>query len=405
MLGFLNRVLGTEKAAETKAAPPTSLSLADPSQFYLDLFGSIPTASNVVVTPETAMRCAPVRCAVQAISETIGQLPVGIYNWTPAGVREKAAKHPLTALLNVAANDFTPANEFREQITRDALLQGNGYAWIGRSSAGNVGELVRLVPGSVSCNLDPQSGEPVYEGTGGPIPAADLIHLRAPSVRFGAIGDSPITEAKEAIGLAITLEAHAARLFGNGARPSGLIAFKNPLGPEAVIKAKAAWQAAHGGNKSGGTAVLDNDAAWQSLALSSVDAQFLEMRKHAIEEIARVFRVPPVLLMEYGRATWGNSEEMGRQFVTYALMPWIRRWEGELRLKLFSASDRTTSGPAFDVDELLRADLAQRSEAYSKLIAMRAVTPNEVRAWENLPPMAGGDQLINPNIQTADVGR
>ena len=401
--GWLQWFLGG--AAEQKSAPPSPATLAYPDSSLFDLFGVSPVASGAIVTPETAMRCASVRCAVLAISETIGQLPLPVYIRAANGNREETLQHPASSLLNIAANDLTPASEFREQLTRDALLRGNGLGWIGRSSTGKVGELVRLQPGSVSINLDPRTGEPVYEGATGHIPALDLIHIRAPSSLNNYIGEAVINEAKEAIGLAITLEAHAARLFGNGARPSGLISFKNPLAPEAAAKAKAAWQAAHGGTKSGGTAVLDGDATWQALMLNSVDAQFLELRKFAIEEIARAFRVPPVLLMEYGRATWGNSEEMGRQFVTYALLPWFRRWEGELRLKLFSESERSNTYVEFDADALLRADLAQRAEAYSKLIAMRAVTPNEVRAWENLPPIAGGDQLINPNIQTADVGR
>lgn len=128
----------------------------------------------------------------------------------------------------------------------------------------------------------------------------------------------------------------------------------------------------------------------------------MELRRFAIEEIARAFRVPPTLLMEYGRATWGNSEEMGRQFVTYTLLPWLDRWTEEFQLKLFARDERASAFAEFLTDDLLRADLAARATAYAQLIAARVLNPNEVRARENLPPYAGGDTYANPNTASPE---
>lgn len=369
--------------------------VADPQQWFIDVLGGTPLASGTVVNAITAMTCAPVRCAVLAISEAMGQLPVHVYERGDNGARERAPDHPVHTLVHDEANEWTSASHLRESLTRDALLHGKGVAFINRIDDRPV-ELLRLDPTLVSIEADGTTGEPIYrlaEGRGErrTIPRQNILHLRAP-------GDvALIYEAREAVGLILAQDAYAARLFGNGARPSGLITFKGTLTADSVAKAKAAWQAAHGGNKSGGTAVLDNEATWHSLALSSVDAQFLEMRKFSIEEISRASRVPVSMLAHLERATHSNAEEMGRQFLTYCLLPWIKRWEGEIRLKLFTPDERKTFFAEFLIDDLLRADLATRMDAYGKAITARILNPNEARAAENRAPYVGGNVFANPN--------
>jgi HK97 family phage portal protein len=142
---------------------------------------------------------------------------------------------------------------------------------------------------------------------------------------------------------------------------------------------------------------MPDDVVWQALTLNSVDSQFLEMRAFAVAEIARVFRVPPIFLQDYGRSTWSNSESMGQQFLTYCLMPWVKRWEGEIRLKLFTPDERNEFFAQFLTDDLLRADFDARMDGYSKAITARILNPNEARAAENRPPYAGGEKFENPN--------
>lgn len=382
-------------SVERKSAPaPVVSTLSNPESWLLDLFGASPVSSGVSVTPANATSCPAVRCAVAAISEAIGQLPIHVYQRGQDGTRERASDHPVQGLVHDEANDFTPASSFREELTRDALLHENGaFAFINRVDDRPV-ELLRLDPQSVSVETD-TTGAPVYRISAGNVQRLyarqDIFHLRAP-------GGSPVKHCREAIGLAIALEQHAARLFANGARPSGVLQFNSQplLSPEALKAAAKAFQDAHSRDRSGGVAPLLG-GEFKPLTFTSVDAQFLELRQFAIAEIARAFRVPPVLLMDYGRQTWANAEEGGRQFLQYTLLPWMDRWQGEIRLKLFAPDERSTFFAEFLTDDLLRADLDKRADAYGKLIAARILNPNEVRALENRAPYKGGDEFLNPN--------
>lgn len=384
------------------AANAETRSLADPSDWLLDLFGAVPSQSGVSVNPTNAMRSTAVRAAVEAIAEAIGGLPLHVYERGDGGARSRATDHPAYGLLHDDANDWTPASLIREQMTRDALLYGNGFAFINRAD-GAPRELIRLRPDAVSVELNSATSEPLYhlaEGSGQrTLSRFDVLHIAAPSVD-GIKGASPVHECREAIALNIVMERHAARLFGRGARPSGLLRFPGKLGAETAKRIKASWQAAHAGENSGGTAVLEEDGQFQSLTLSSVDAQFLELWQHSILEIARVYRVPPHMLFELGRATWGNAAEMGAAFLRFTLDRWLKAWEGEIRLKLIAREDRARYYAEFLTDDLLRTDLAARADAYSKLIAARVLNPNEVRAMENRAPYPGGDEFVNPNTMT-----
>lgn len=369
---------------------------ASPDAWLFDAFSGRPTSAGVVVTPRSAMECAPVHCATQSISEAIGQLPVHVYKRV-GQAKQRDISHPAFTLLHDAANDWTPAATFREQITRDALLYPHGgFAFINRVDGGKPVELIRIDPEEFSIKVTYENSEPVYKIDDKEFDRQNILHIPSPSLN----GCGLVHEGREAIGLAITLERHAARLFGNGARPGGVLSLKGTVTPDAITKAKASWQAAHGGSNSGGTAVIPSDASWQSLTFSSVDAQFLELRKFAINEIARLFRVPSHMLFELERAAFRNTEQMGNEFLTYSLMSWIKRWEGEIKLKLFTPEERKTYFAEFLTDDLARADLAARMEALGKAIAARILNPNEARAMNNMPPYAGGDVFANPNTTT-----
>lgn len=377
--------------------------LANPDPWLMELFaGGAPSAAGVYVSPVTAMECAPVRCAVQAISETIGQLPVMVYRRGENNARERAQDHPLYPLLHDAANDWTSASTFREQITRDALLQPHGgFAFINRVNGKPV-ELIRLNPYWTPVFPRYESGEPSYEviekGQTRILSWRDVVHIPSPSE--SPLGLGLVHDARQAIGLAMAMERHAEHLFGRGARPAGILKFKGKLDPASSARMKASWQATNGGHQSGGTAVIEEGGEFQPLTFSSVDAQFMDMRKFAIEEIARHFRIPPVFLMDYGRATWSNAEAMGNQFLTFCLLPWIKRWEGEFALKLFTPEERQTYFAEFNVDALLRADFDKRMDGYQRAVAARIFNPNDVRALENLPPYEGGDKYENPNTSS-----
>lgn len=343
------------------------------------------------------MQCAPVNAAVTLIASTVGTLPAKVFERSEKG-KEADPDHPAHALIHDDANPWQSASQLRTQLTTDSLLHGNGFAYINRVN-GKPRELIRLDPAQTSILIDTRTGEPRYqvEDTAGRrfYDHREILHIPAFSLD-GVTGVAPIHMAREAISLALVLEKHAAQLFANGARPSGILRFPKKLGAEAAKRIATAWHATHGGDNTGKTAIIEEDGDYKQMALNSVDAQFAEMRTFQIVEIARAFRVPPTLIFELGRATWANNEQLRQHFLQFTLLPWLRTWEAAYRRVLLMPDERATHTVEFVVDDLLRADTQTRAEAYSKFVSMRAMTPNEVRAKENLPAIAGGDELQNP---------
>ncbi|WP_029660481.1 phage portal protein [Aliihoeflea sp. 2WW] len=377
-------------------------SLAIPEPWLVELFGATPVASGVTVSPRNALSVPAVRAAVELIAGTCGTLPVKVFQHADNGGKEVARDHPAHAIAHDAANPWTSAGALRSQITADAMLNGGGYAYANRASDGHVVELIRLKPDAMSVELDTVTGEPRYklnEGQGRRFfDFRDIIHVAPLTSLDGVNGEAPIRTAREAIGLAIVLEAHAAKLFANGGRPSGVLSFARALTAEANAKAKAAWQAM---TRSGGTAVLDGEAKFTPLTLTSVDAQFAEMRAFQIVEIARAFNVPPTFLADFSRATWSNITEANRQLVTFSLMPWFRAWEAAYRRVLLTDEDRQSGvSIEFVVDGLLQGSASERAEAVAKWRAAGVMTANEARRLENLPAQPDGDKLENPYTST-----
>ena len=380
--------------------------IANPTDLDFSIFGVVPSLSGASVTPATAMRVPAVAAGVRAISEAVGILPLHAYHREANGSRERVTDHPAYRLLNGDACPWMRGPQLRELMTADAICYGNGYAQIVRDSTGAPRELHRLHPLAVAVEIDTVTGEPRYRVTisNGTrfIPFADVLHLRAPSpVATDAVtGRSPIMEARDAIGLLMVLQGYANRLFANGGRPGGILKFPNKLTKEVAERIRASWKAATSGGNTGGTAVLEEGGDFTPLAFKSVDAQFLEIWQLSLNEVARVLRVPPVLLMDYSRQTWANAETGGQQFLTYSLAPWLSRWEAETTLKLIAPDDRDALFVEHLTDALLRADFATRATAYGQYRSMGAMTANEVRAGLNLPPLKGGDVLQNPYTTT-----
>lgn len=388
MLDRIRRFVGLERK-----------SLASPDAGLLALFGvPAPTAAGVSVGPGSALTVPAVACAVRAISEAVATLDVKVVRRDGAAEAE-VPDHPVAGLLRDRVNDWTPGFEFVRDIVASALIYDQGgLAWINRVGGRPV-ELIAYDTAHLTAQRhEDGTGAYRYFLNGREVPASDIIHLRSP------FGRSPVSLARESIGLALTLDAHAARLFGNGARPSGMLSLKGRATPEVIKRIREAWQLAHGGGKSGGTAIVDDDASYVPLTMTSVDGQFMELVGFQILQIARAFRVPPQMLYDLARATWSNGEQMGREFLTYTLEPWLRALEGALGLVLFSDEERSTHRVHFERDDLTRADIGARATAYSSLIASRVVNPNEVRAWEGMAPYEGGSEFANPNTGSNQPG-
>ncbi|MFC5371410.1 phage portal protein [Brevundimonas faecalis] len=347
------------------------------------------------VTPDSAMRCPTAYACVAVLSQAVAQLPLHLYGRTAEGGKVRATKHPLHALLSDQPNDWTSAFEFRQAMMSSALRYDQGaFAWIGRVG-GEIQELVQIPSPAVSVETDPYTREPIYKvternGRQRTYDRTDILHLKPLD------GIAPLTAAREAIAVMMVMERHAAKLFGKGARPSGVLTLPKGLSVEALRKAAASWNRAHGAEGASGTAFMEDGTTWQQLQFSSVDAQFMELRREQVIDIARPFRIPPPLLQELGRATWSNTEQLGQQFLTLCLMPWLKQWEGAIRRSLLNADERQTYFAEFLVDDIVRADLAARMAAYAQAITNGVLNPNEVRAMENRTPYPGGEEFRRP---------
>ena len=205
------------------------------------------------------------------------------------------------------------------------------------------------------------------------------------------LGDlAPIKQAREAIGLCMAMERHAGALFGNGARPAGVLKFKRKLTNEVYERLRKSWSSGYSGENAGKTAIIEDDGDFTPLTFNSVDLQFQELRSFQVIEVARALGVPPNLLMDFGRATWGNAEQMAQGFLTFTLLPRMKLWAGAVS-RLLSTDEQEQFVPEFVADALVQAEIAARFEAYAKAITNGIFNPNEVRALENRAPYEGGE--------------
>lgn len=369
-------------------------SLASPDAALMEIFspGGV-TSTGFIVTNADALRVPVVANAIQLISEAVASLDIFVKR-IEGGTEIDVPDHPVLSLLRDEANDWTSGFELIRQLVREALMQDSGgLAWVNKVD-GEPREIIRYNRTALMFDVDLDTGERFYRLKNRHIPARDVIHLLPPLDR------APLSLAREAIGTAVALNRHASALFSNGARPGGIL--KIPAtGKDQVIAAREVWNETHGGAESGKTAVLINGADYEALTMNSTDAQHIENRRFQIEEIARAFNIPAPMVGDLSRATWSNSEQKGREFLSYTLEPWLRGLEGALRRALFSDSERQDFVIRFDRDDLTRADLSTRATVINSLIASQTINPNEGREWLGLPPREGGDEFLNPNITTA----
>ncbi|MCZ7907743.1 phage portal protein [Agrobacterium leguminum] len=396
-------IVSSAKKALGFPAEQKAYSLSDPA--IAELFGALPTTSGVVVSSNSAMRVPAVLHAVRLISENVGSVPCKLYRET-GDSKEAAKDHPAHKITHSRANEWTSAGQLRIDLTVDALLHGAGYAQVVRASDDRPLELHQLDPSKVQRNCE-DDGEPYYlvstERGQARLSYRDVLYIPA----FAGI--SPVKLGREAIGIGLTLEKHTSNLFSDGARPSGMFWTENNVpdtdaGTKTIANIMRDWRAAFSGSKQNRPLFVPNGYRYQQMALASTDAQFIENRLEQINEIARIFGVPPHMLYQLERATWSNAEQMAASFLQLCLRPWLDKWQDAYATVLLTDEERDTLYFEFVIDDLQRADAAGRAEIFGKLVAMRAMTPNEVRAAMNLPALPGGDELANPYVTTTTTG-
>ena len=377
------------------------------SSFYSFFFGS--TSSGKSVNETTAMQMTAVYSCVRILSEAVAGLPLNVYKYNDSGGKEKAFKHPLYQLLHDEPNPEMTSFAFRETLMSHLLLWGNAYAQIIRNARGEVIALYPLMPNKMTVDRD-QSGRLFYlyqRGSEDPktlgsdsrvyLAPTDVLHI--PGLGFdGLIGYSPIAMAKNAIGLAIATEEYGAKFFANGAAPSGVL--EHPGTIKDPIRVKESWNSAYQGSANAHKiAVLEEGMKYTPIGIAPEQAQFLETRKFQINEIARIFRVPPHMLADLEKSSFSNIEQQSLEFVKYTLDPWVVRWEQSMCRVLFSESEKPAYFIKFNVDGLLRGDYASRMSGYATARQNGWMSSNDIRELENLDrisPELGGDlYLIN----------
>ncbi|NSZ00871.1 phage portal protein [Agrobacterium tumefaciens] len=390
-MGFWSEVKNRIGIGERKAHL-----LSDPA--VSEIFGVRSTASGVSVGGLSALNTPAVLQAVRLISETIGSLPVKLHR-EQAEAKEIASKHTAHKIVHKRANEWTGAGAIRTQLTSDALIYGNGFARVVRYPDGRPFELIRLLPGTVSVMEDALGAAPPFyrvSENGGSRQYSHTEILHIPSF----LGRSPISFGREAIGLTSVLEKHGATFFTSGARPNAIISNEKAQGGEAgatiisnMRKSFREWMR----GASADPLILDGGWKYEAPALTSTDSQYVENRLEQINEIARIFGVPPHLLFQLERATWSNAEQMGASFLQLCLRPWLDKWQEALATVLLTEIEQNDHWFEFVVDDLMRADMASRTANITALVTNRVMSPNEARAILNMPPLPGGDELINPH--------
>lgn len=336
------------------------------------------------VTPATAEGISAVYACVSAISETIGSLPLAVYRKTDTG-REKAPDHALYRVLHDMPNDRQSALEFREQMTAHMLLRGNAYARIVRGGDGQVRQLIPLHPDRVRV-LELENGRIGFEVTTGDkverLTQDEVFHLRHRS-DDGVVGVSPITRAKGVLELAAAEHQHGTDTFTNGSKLLGVLKAPGRLNATQRQSIATAWQSF----KAGGTPVLDDGLDYAPVSMTLEDAEWIEARKFSVIEVARLFRVPPVIIQSMESANYSNSVELARQFVTLCLRRHLVAWEQAIHRQLLTEAGRRTYFVEHGVEGLLRGDSTTRASFYQSAIQNGWMEVNEVRRLENLPPL------------------
>lgn len=363
------------------------------------------TASGTRVTPDTAMRVAAVYASIRIIAGAVATLPLHIKRRVDARTREDASDTPIWTVLRRKPNRWQTPSQFRRMLQAHLLLRGNAYAMIVRSR-GDVQELIPLHPDRVEVKQrDDLALEYLYTRQDGQritLRQDEIFHLVGLTLD-GIRGVSPITYARETIGLSLAMEDHGAATFRNGARVSGVLKHPNKLGPEAIANLKAGLEEFRsGGEQEGKNLILEEGMDYARIAMTAEDAQWIESRKFSRSDIAMFFGVPPHMIGDTEKSTsWGTGiEQQSIGFVAYTLEDHLTMWEEAINRDLVGADEDLYA--RFNRAALVKGDIKARWEAYVKGLQWGVWSPNEIRALEDENPREGGD-VFYPPPNTAGV--
>ncbi len=400
-MNILRRILAPRTATRS-APPPTS---------WDHLAGRV-ADGDVAVTPPLAENMSAVFAAVQIISETVASLPLMVYREDDKGVRTATRQHPVARIFAGDANEWQTTPEWIETMTAHCLLRGNAFAEIIRDGRGAPVQVVPYHPDQVRVVQIPETGRIRYEVTTPHngvrrLLAEEVLHLRDRS-DDGILGKSRLHRARETFQTAMAVERFAGSTYRNGAALSGVVTHPDQIGPEAAKTLRESIEALYrGASNAGRIGVFEEGMSWTALSVSPEDAQMLESRRFSIEQIARMYRVPPPVLGDLSNGSYANVTELGRWFAGHTIRPWLVKWERTIERSLFSTEGRRNHHVEFDMDELLRGDMLTRFQAYRVAREIGVYNANELRAFERQNPRtdAEAETYLSPmNMQPEQTG-
>lgn len=376
---------------------------------YSFLFGR--TTSGKPVNERTAMQTTAVYSCVRILAETVASLPLHIYHYTNAG-KEQVTDHPLYHILHDEPNAEMTSFIFRETLMSHLLIWGNAYAQIIRDGAGRVMGLYPLLPNKMEVVRTESGGLMYYYSRNSEenpnfnemgriaLRPEDVLHI--PGLGFdGLVGYSPIAMAKNAVGMTLACEEYGASFFANGANPGGVLEHPGIL--KDPKKVRDSWNEVYRGtNNAHKVAVLEEGMKYQQIGIPPEEAQFLETRKFQLNEIARMYRVPPHMIGDLDKSSFSNIEKQSLEFVKYTLDPWVIRWEQSLQKALLLPQEKKEYFIKLNVDGLLRGDYQSRMTGYATARQNGWMSANDIRELEDLNPIpeeeGGNLYLINGNM-------
>tara|TARA_R110002012_G_scaffold121469_1_gene270911 strand:+ start:753 stop:1943 length:1191 start_codon:yes stop_codon:yes gene_type:complete len=351
---------------------------------------------------DKALTLTAVWCAIRLLAESVSSLPISVYTKQENGDKTEDTKSPIYKLVKFKPNYYQNKITFFEFIMLSICTTGNSYVQIVRNNSGTPTQLICLDPDKATVVID--NNELFYQIDGaGVLDSSDILHFKT-ITDDGITGISPIDQCAKALKWSENLEEFGSTFFSNGAKPSSILQTDRALSDTALTRLKSSFANTYGKLKnSNSTIVLEEGLTFKPISISPEQAQFLASREFSISEVARIFRVQPHLLMDLTKSSFNNIEMQSQEFLTYTLMPYITRIEEEMNLKLFRTNELGKTFIEFNVNGLLRGDVKTRNEAYKSGITNGYMSINEVRRYENLNSIEGGDKhFMQLNMTTIE---
>ena len=357
--------------------------------------------SNVFDT-DKALTLTAVWCAIRLLSESVSSLPISVYRKQKNGDKLEDIKNPIYKLVRFKPNYYQNKITFFEFIMLSICTEGNAYVKIIRNNSGVPVELICVDPENVNIVINENEmfynimEDDVYDSN-------DILHFKT-LTDDGINGVSPIDQCEKALKYSENLQEFGNTFFSNGAKPSSILQTDRALSDTALNRLKTSFNSNYGKlQNSNSTIVLEEGLTFKPISISPEQAQFLSSRQFSIEEVARIFNIPPHMLKDLSKSSFNNIEMQSQEFLTYTLMPYITRIEEEMNTKLFRSNELGQTFVEFNVNGLLRGDVKSRTEAYRSAITNGYMSINEVRQKENMNSIEGGDKhFMQMNMTTID---